>query len=222
MTYTFIFSLNNAFFWFRYQPNEPSAKSFKKGDLQHKDARGVAIKKTVFGEGSERLAHQFFEVAADGQTVVGESLVAKESRFIEEEESNQRELGQSAEAKWKERDKFVKRFCKIQHVARKAAKEFNSKLDDIWNLDPDTCRVSFLDCSLYYLTDKQKGQYAVLVEKHLHGNFQKWNNNNGVSYFSAFWFHVLFVIKYKSHCFSLLILSGAMFWIGLWMYIFGL
>jgi hypothetical protein len=45
--------------------------------LQDPEARGVAIRKSPFAEGSERFAYQFFEVAADGATVVGQPLVAK-------------------------------------------------------------------------------------------------------------------------------------------------
>jgi hypothetical protein len=63
---------------------EKRSKTFEFAPLQSKDACGVAIKKVAFGEGGERLAFQFFEVASDGTTVVGEALVAKLSRFIED------------------------------------------------------------------------------------------------------------------------------------------
>lgn len=62
---------------------------------------------------------------------------------------------------------------------RKVAMEFNEKLDTIRNLDPSTPRVSFLDCSVYYLDDDKQGEYAVVVERRLDTKFQKWNNNNG-------------------------------------------
>ena len=137
--------------------------------MQNFRSKGVAFKKMAFGEGQERLAHQFFEVEADGITVSGEPLVAKESRFI------------SIGAKWEEHDKFAQQFCKTQQTARKYAIEFNTKLDTIKNLDPDTPRVSFLDCSIYYLNEPNGEERAIVVERRLQNKFQKWNNNNGVS-----------------------------------------
>lgn len=109
-------------------------------------------------------------MAEDGVTVVGEPLVAKDSKFVEESNHCTGDT-----------DKFVKRFCRIQNQAAKAARSFNSKMDSIVTLDPDTARVSFLPCSVYYLNDKEKGKYAVVVEQRLFGKFQKWNSNNGVS-----------------------------------------
>lgn len=177
----------------RYCTDGDGKKNFRKTELQHPEAHGVAFKRCAFGEGQERLAHQFFEIASDGITVVGQALVAKENRFIEESVDASAdtivkvELDNSVGGKeegasrnWKARDKFAKRFCKIQHLARKAAQEFNEKLDGIKRLDPETARVSFLDCSVYYLSTKNT-TYAVVVEARLDGKFQKWNNNNGVS-----------------------------------------
>lgn len=155
----------------RYQSCEDGTKKFVQSPLQHPDAAGVAMKRQAFGEGQERFAFQFFEVAKDGCTVVGPPLVSKESRFIHESADGQEN--------WEARDKFAKRFCKVQMSARNAAIEFNKKLDSIKNLDPDTARVNFLNCSIYYLTHPEKGQFSVIVERKLNGTFQKWNNNNG-------------------------------------------
>jgi len=176
-----------------YTNDEDGMKTFKPAPLQHPEARGVAFKKMAFGEGSERLAHQFFEIEEDGVTVIGPPLVAKESRFIEEKEEkirifsdkNLNKISKNSlspsniEDKWVDRDDFAKRFCKLQYTACNAARMFNLKLDEIKNLDDDTPRISFLECSIYYLNDEKKGDYAVVVEKKLHGKFQKWNNNNG-------------------------------------------
>lgn len=151
--------------------DEDGKKHFSKSPFQHPDAAGVAIKRQAFGEGQERFAFQFFEVAKDGVSVVGEPLVAKESRFIQD--------SVDGTDNWKARDKFAKRFCKVQMSARNTAHEFNKKLDSLKNLDPDTARVSFLNCSIYYLTHPEKGDFAVIVEQKLDGHFQKWNNNNG-------------------------------------------
>ena len=147
------------------------AEPFKTVPLQHPEARGVAIAKKAFGEGTERFAFQFFEVAADGVSVVGEPLVAKESKYVHETTNNSSD----------EMKKFVRRFCRIHHQANKAAEAFNAKMDSIRTLDSDTARVWFLPCSVYYLKDPKKGDMVIGVEHRLFGNFQKWNSNNGVS-----------------------------------------
>jgi hypothetical protein len=166
---------------------------FKKAPLHHPEARGVAVKKQPFGEGGERLAYQFFEIAEDGKTVVGDPLVAKVSRFVEERENNKT-------SDWEDHDKFARRFCTLQHRARKAAVAFNEKLDGIAFLDDDTARVAFLDCSVYYMSDPEKGEHSVIVERRLDGHFQKWNTNNGVSICST-------VVLLKFPIFALVSLS---------------
>jgi len=150
---------------------DPSNKHyfFKKIPFQHPDARGVAVATKAFGEGTERFAKQFFEVAADGITVVGEPLVAKESKFVVESTLNLQKLS----------EKFVRRFCRINHQAQKVADAFNAKLDSIPRLDPDTVRVSFLPCSVYRINDREKGVHVLGVENRLFGRFEKWNSNNG-------------------------------------------
>jgi len=153
-----------------------SKRGFAPVSLQCPEAKGLAMKKFAFGEGQERLAFQCFEIAEDGYTVVGEPLVAKESRFLDDYEG--------VNLDWKARDKFAERFCKIQSQAKSVARAFNEKLDSITTLDPDTPRVSFIDCCVYYLTDltdEKRGQFSVIVEPKLEGHFGKWNNNNGAS-----------------------------------------
>jgi hypothetical protein len=151
-----------------------SKRIFIPDKLLHPDARGVAFKRLAFGEGQERFAHRFFEIGADGETVVGIPLVAKESKFVDDIEH------QSGNVDWIARDQFVERFCRIQSKAQSVAEAFNQKLDSISTLDPSTPRVSFIDCYVYYLTDDTRGQFAVVVEPKLEGQFEKWNNNNGV------------------------------------------
>mmetsp|Transcript_4249 Transcript_4249/g.8134 ORF Transcript_4249/g.8134 Transcript_4249/m.8134 type:complete len:859 (-) Transcript_4249:146-2722(-) len=150
-----------------------SKHSFLPVKLLHPEARGVAFKYMAFGEGQERFAHQFFEIAADGKTVVGIPLVAKESKFVDDIEH------QGGDVDWIARDQFVERFCRIQNKSQRIAEAFNLKLNSISTLDPSTPRVSFVDCYVYYLTDDKRGQFSVIVEPKLEGNFEKWNNNNG-------------------------------------------
>jgi hypothetical protein len=154
--------------------------SFIPAKLLHPDARGVAFKRMAFGEGQERFAHQFFEIAADGLTVVGMPLVAKESKFVDDTEH------ESGDVDWLARDEYVERFCRIQNKSQRIAEAFNLKLDSISTLDPSTPRVSFVDCYVYYLTDDKRGQFSVVVEPKLEGEFEKWNNNNGVRIYHIF------------------------------------
>ncbi len=140
---------------------------YEKTVLQHPQARYVAFAKNSFGEGAERFAHRFFELAADCRTIVGKAMVAKESRLI---------LDDSDE---KARRQFTATFCKTQQLARRLAKEFNDKLNES-NLDSRTPTVSFLDCSIYELYDYNLGVLSVLVEDKLdQKKWQKWNANNG-------------------------------------------
>lgn len=161
---------------YEYRTLPDGSKAFQSVPLIHKEARGVAIKRKAFGEGSERLAFQFFEVSEDGSSVVGEPLVAKKSRFIDDDEVLDDDDDDNG--LWKDKDRFAKRFCKIQTKARHCAEAFNRKLDSFPSLDPDTVRVSFIDCYVYYLTDRAHGESAVVVEPKLEGRFEKWNNNN--------------------------------------------
>ena len=148
-------------------------KAFEETDLQHPDAKYVALSKRPFGEGAERFAFRFFEVAADMQTIVGPALVAKESRLILEDDNT----GSGDEAA---RKKFVRTFCSTQQLARRLAQEFNEKMERTLRIHRDTPRVTILDCSIYEIKDKNTGLNSVLVEQKLdHTKWHKWNSNNG-------------------------------------------
>jgi Alpha-kinase family len=171
--------------------------------FQNAEASCVALRRQPFGEGKERFAYQFFELASDGETVVGEPLVAKLCKIdpTERKRQNPREY-------WEWADRFVKRFCRLHHYASIVANAFNQKLDSIRLLDPDTARVEFVRCSVYYLRDENnttganntenntdttdirnatdEEEYAVIVEPRLFGKFQKWNSNAGVRKWSRF------------------------------------
>jgi hypothetical protein len=171
------------------------SKTFREAAFMHPNTRGVALKKKAFGEGGERLAYQFFEVAEDGRTVVGDPMVAKLSRYIEDDykvSSSSKEsaaagvtsgdVDQMDPAKSEKRDAFMQIFCERQNKAMSLADQFNEKLESIPRLDSSTPRVSFLDCSVYYIPlPGSNEQLAFLVEPKLNGKFQKWNSNNGVS-----------------------------------------
>lgn len=143
---------------------------YENAPLQHPDARYVAFEKGPFGEGAERFAFRFFELAANARTIVGKPLVAKESRLILEKGVNDED----------QRKKFVQTFCSTQQLARRLAHKFNKKLDSTYGVDVRTPRVTFLDCSIYELKDMYLGKVSVLVEEKLdHFEWRKWNSNNG-------------------------------------------
>jgi hypothetical protein len=140
--------------------------------LQHPDAAFVAVCHKSFGEGGERFAFHFYEIAADGRTIVGIPTVAKERRHVlESEEGNDESVA---------RARFVKKFCTGQQFARRLANEFNEKLDNLHRVDPLTPRVSFLDCSVYELESNTGKKQSMLVEERLNElKWHKWNANNG-------------------------------------------
>lgn len=145
-------------------------KKYEEAPLQHPDARYVALCRGTFGEGAERIAFRFFEIASDARTILGPPLVAKESRLVLEE-------GVGDETSRKE---FVRTFCSTQQLARRIAEEFNDKLETTRRVDKGTPRIAFLDCSVYQLRDKYLGESSVLVEEKLdHEKWHKWNANNG-------------------------------------------
>jgi hypothetical protein len=144
---------------------------FEHAGYQHSDAQYVAFARGPFGEGAERFAYRFYEVAADGSTILGKPLVAKESRFIDN-----KEMIADGES---QRQQFVRTFCKTQQLALRLAEEFNQKLDETRRVHKNTPRIRFLDCSIYVLSDAQLGKHSVLVEERLFGEWEKWNCNNG-------------------------------------------
>ena len=105
-----------------------------------------------------------------GWEKVGELLVAKESRFIEDERS---------------KEKFHLHFCRVQIKAQEQAKLFNEAVkkapmlkpsDDAYSLPPP---ITFLDCSIYEYSNYADVRCGLLVEKFLKGKFTKFNSNNG-------------------------------------------
>ena len=134
------------------------------------DATGVALEVSFFGEGAERLVREFREIGSDGR-FTGERLVAKESRF-------QMDVGYTDR-----RDiiNFHKTFCDTQHRAQRLAKVFNSRLKQLPGYDERTTPlISFLECSVYVVGDRNLGTMSSLVEKQLDpSKYKKWNDNQG-------------------------------------------
>jgi Alpha-kinase family len=152
--------------------NKQRKSAFSSMKPQHPHAAFVAICNRTFGEGGERYAFRFYEVGANGETIVGKPLVAKESRFV-----LQSEEGNSSS---KARDHFVKEFCKGQQLALRLAEEFNNKLKNIKRVHPSTPSIKVLDCSVYEIQGTDGKTKSVLVEERLDESaWHKWNSNNG-------------------------------------------
>lgn len=144
-------------------------------DFINNDASGFEVEKDPFGKGAERLAHMFHEVKfAHGKwEKVGKPMVAKESRYIEDEGS---------------KEKFHTSFCRVQHKAKELAIQFNRAVQKAPLLKPSEEEASFpppidfLKCSIYEYRDRNSFSYelcGLLVENYLKGKFTKYNGNNG-------------------------------------------
>ena len=129
--------------------------------LQSADSGAIAVAyhKAIMpnGEGAERMVHRFREVLADGG-FIGPRMVAKESRFVEEDD-----FGETRD--------FHKVFCETQAQAQRLAQKFNEKLKLLQpHFAEPLPRVEFLECSVYLLHDSSMDRdYGVLVEKMLVG-----------------------------------------------------
>ena len=134
----------------------------------HPSAVGVAMRNQIFSEGAERMVSKFREFD-ENYNFVGPWMVAKQSRFIEDEnDADQR--------------RFHQFFCSTQQTAERIAQKFNERLATIPGVTAATPRVKFLDCGVYVLDDALLGVTGVLVEKMLDTTkltWKKWNSNNG-------------------------------------------
>ncbi|KAL3816002.1 hypothetical protein ACHAXA_010662 [Cyclostephanos tholiformis] len=151
-------------------------------DFFNPNCAGFDIEKDPFGKGAERLAFMFHEIkrksTGRGWEQVGCPMVAKESRFIEDEES---------------KEAFHLSFCRVQNKSNELAKLFNQAVERAPLLRPSTDEVSlpppivFLDCSVYEYTNFRGMKCGLLlnrliltgIEKYLNGKFTKFNSNNG-------------------------------------------
>lgn len=136
---------------------------YEKVGSHHHAARYVAVKKKVIGQGSERNAFQFYEVAQDMRSIIGKPFIAKESCYIQSGET----------------EKYARKFCTTQIFTKRIAGEFNQKLDSLVRLAKATPRIRVLDCSIYHVNDAG-GRRSFLVEERLnHMKWTKWNSNVG-------------------------------------------
>lgn len=149
------------------------SNDYEEASFQHPEAQYVAFAKNAFGEGAERFAFRFYEVAGDRKTILGKPMVAKESKYVIQHDQD------GVGVEW-QRQKYVRTFCKTQQISRRLSIKFNRKLDKLKRVHPQTPRLHFLDCCIYELDDSAFVKLSVLVEDRLDENeWHKWNDNAG-------------------------------------------
>ena len=96
----------------------------------------VAWKRKAFGEGAERLAYKFRFTDPKGRKFLGPLMVAKESRFVEDLEENQRsqqthneEETEKDKYRTSQRHSYHKTFMRTQSIASQYASRFNERLE---------------------------------------------------------------------------------------------
>ena len=130
---------------------------------------GFKFDKIAFGKGTERFAHRFIEIDANGKHV-GKLHVAKETKGVREETK---------------KFAFHENFCRIQITAKRLAKQFNTDVHKTPSLRPlddsdqGPPKIKFAKCSVYQYTNDSEETAGMLVENFLKGKFIKYNTNNG-------------------------------------------
>ncbi|KAJ3288812.1 hypothetical protein HDU79_004566 [Rhizoclosmatium sp. JEL0117] len=146
----------------RWSPNE---KDWNYYPLKAPIA-GFAVRRRIFGEGAERIVFQLVNIDLNNE-IIGDPLVAKDSRFVHEDEGQKMEFHQV--------------FCETQLKAAELAIKFNSHLSMLGNYKFFP-RIKFLDCFVYEYVDDESNDTVrgLLVEKMLnHTKYKKWNGNDG-------------------------------------------
>eukprot|EP00121_Abeoforma_whisleri_P009327 Awhi_evm1s8574 len=139
---------------------------FKEKDMISPNSIGIAIKKTVFGIGAERIVYDLMEIDKKF-CQVGILLCGKESLYHLHNPGSQYE--------------FHLDFSRTQKKAQHLAQKFNEKLDflDICSSIP---RIEFLSPFFYDWFEKHDSINAILVEEKFDFKtftFTKWNDNKG-------------------------------------------
>jgi len=130
----------------------------------------VAVKNKYFEEGAERQVRKFRFLGKDQYTFIGPVMVAKESRFIEEE------------ASYDQRHKFHEKFMQTQALASQYSAFFNEaiqKLEEKKVLSQRNPKIEFLKPLLVEVKDEKLTNYCFLIEEMLVGRYEKFNNNKG-------------------------------------------
>ena len=136
----------------------------------------VAMKSSVFDEGAERVVHKFRFLDNSG-TFIGPKMVAKESRFVVEDDNAQK------------RHEYHRRFLRTQSIAAEFAMKFNQALDGLLTHFPGEQnkrtimkfpRIEFLEPLVVNVFDADQGNISFLIEPMLDvAKYTKFNNNMG-------------------------------------------
>jgi hypothetical protein len=129
---------------------------------------GVAVKNKMFESGAERQVRKFRFLGADQHTFTGPIMVAKESRFVEEESTYQH------------RHTFHREFLRTQAIAARLSSQFNEAVASLGKeVSTRTPSVEFLVPLVVEVNDKKLKNYCFLIEPMLSGKYEKFNNNKG-------------------------------------------
>jgi hypothetical protein len=151
--------------------------------LQHKKNRkmvvrkvpsfSVAMKNAVFGQGEERIVHQF-RFLDDNGNFAGPKWVAKESRFVLEGDDPSQQQSRLT---------YHKDFMRTQVLAQRFATDFNQVLDSFHSESRNWPRFRFLEPLVVELVEDGRHlahkQREIMIEEMLDGQYLKFNNNDG-------------------------------------------
>lgn len=127
----------------------------------------IAIKNAFFSEGVERMVAKTRFIDKDKE-FVGKKMVAKQSRFVEEDNS------------YEARMDYHRQFLRTQSISSAMANKFNEALQrhsDYFN--GRIPRIRFLDPFVFELADDKEQEMNQLVEEMIEGRYEKFNNNMG-------------------------------------------
>eukprot|EP00282_Hemiselmis_andersenii_P035154 CAMPEP_0169443004 /NCGR_PEP_ID=MMETSP1042-20121227/9126_1 /TAXON_ID=464988 /ORGANISM="Hemiselmis andersenii, Strain CCMP1180" /LENGTH=724 /DNA_ID=CAMNT_0009554207 /DNA_START=221 /DNA_END=2396 /DNA_ORIENTATION=+ len=180
---TAIWDLSDVYWYIgteRWMPDITASQKFewKKIELQDKRCNGLVVRKSILGEGAERMVYGMYEAcftydekdasaAPSRIEMIGEPMVAKESRFVEDNS--------------KETLEFHKVFAKTQATAQRIAEAFNAKVAKrAPQGNKSIPRLEFLTCTTYLVEENDGSMREVLAEKRLDvKRYKKFNNNGG-------------------------------------------
>jgi hypothetical protein len=158
----------------RYRSENEHGKMVRKDDSTL-PSFSVAMRKTVFSEGAERMVHKFRFLDDKSNSFIGPKMVAKESRFVEATTSS-----------YQHRMNYHREFMRTQAIACEMAVKFNEAIDALVlhfagsAARVDTMpRVKFLTPMIVETWDRELGRFAILIEPMLDGKYEKFNNNMG-------------------------------------------
>ena len=159
----------------RYRSEYESGRMVRK-DGSTLPSFSVAMRKTVFSEGAERMVHKFRFLDDKSNSFIGPKMVAKESRFVE------------ATTTYQHRFNYHREFMRTQAIASEMAVKFNEAIDALaGHFGPRSVklvatlpRINFLTPMIVETMDPELGAFAILIEPMLDvTKYEKFNNNMG-------------------------------------------